>query len=206
MADDEVIRKRLLIDGEGVGDDRRITTLLKTFLKWCNNDEEKDPSYQKMFAQLAQCEIAMGKTQAVYEMNERETTNYENVFKEIGVQHPSITFEYLFLLFPEYDALAQGIAKHPERQETMRQIEELEKVLTQQTETKESLASKLELRKKQFYLLIKTIHELQNMIDEDKTDQESQFSSEVGAEPSSSKVTSVNNTSSEKSTLAMDTT
>lgn len=41
---DEIIRKRLLIDGEGAGDDRRITTLLKTFLKWCNStgSEEGD--------------------------------------------------------------------------------------------------------------------------------------------------------------------
>jgi THO complex subunit 7 len=32
-----MIKKRLLIDGEGVGDDRKIQTLLKTFLKWFNN-------------------------------------------------------------------------------------------------------------------------------------------------------------------------
>ena len=42
---DDMIRKRLLIDGEGVGDDRKIQNLLKTFLKWLNNtdgtEEEK---------------------------------------------------------------------------------------------------------------------------------------------------------------------
>ncbi|XP_020897929.2 THO complex subunit 7 homolog, partial [Exaiptasia diaphana] len=43
----------------------------------------------------------------------------------------------------EYDALAQGIAKHPERQETLRQIEDLDKELKEQTEIKESLASKV---------------------------------------------------------------
>lgn len=31
---DEVIRKRLLIDGDGAGDDRRINLLVKSFLKW----------------------------------------------------------------------------------------------------------------------------------------------------------------------------
>lgn len=36
---DEIIRKRLLIDGEGAGDDRKIQTLLRTFLKWCNNTD-----------------------------------------------------------------------------------------------------------------------------------------------------------------------
>ncbi|KXJ09296.1 THO complex subunit 7-like [Exaiptasia diaphana] len=88
MADDEIIRKRLLIDGDGVGDDRRITTLLKTMLRWCNDDDEnssdKDSSYQKMLAQLAQCEFAMGKTQTVYEVNERDTANYEKIYKEVG--------------------------------------------------------------------------------------------------------------------------
>lgn len=35
---DEVIRKRLLIDGDGAGDDRRINVLLKSFLKWCHSN------------------------------------------------------------------------------------------------------------------------------------------------------------------------
>ena len=41
---DEVIRKRLLIEGESGADDRRINTLLKNFMKWCNttaSDEER---------------------------------------------------------------------------------------------------------------------------------------------------------------------
>ena len=31
--DDEVIRTRLLLDGEGAGDDRKLTLLLKSFLR-----------------------------------------------------------------------------------------------------------------------------------------------------------------------------
>ncbi len=31
---EEAIRRRLLADGEGTGDDKRISTLQKTFLKW----------------------------------------------------------------------------------------------------------------------------------------------------------------------------
>ncbi|EDO43898.1 predicted protein [Nematostella vectensis] len=184
MADDEVIRKRLLIDGEGVGDDRRITTLMKTFVKWCNStDDDNDASYQKLLAQLAQCEFAMGKTEMVHAMNERETENYEKAYKEV---EQSITHAYEEIATcktnlqeakrirrnkQEYDALAKEITKHPERQETTRQISELEKDLNSLTETKESLVSKLELRKKQFYLLINTIHELQRMIDDEKTDE-----------------------------------
>lgn len=38
FSSDEVIRKRLLIDGDGAGDDRRINVLLKSFIKWCHSN------------------------------------------------------------------------------------------------------------------------------------------------------------------------
>lgn len=31
---EEIIKRRLLIDGDGTGDDRRLNMLLKQFLKW----------------------------------------------------------------------------------------------------------------------------------------------------------------------------
>ncbi|XP_068714608.1 THO complex subunit 7 homolog [Montipora foliosa] len=198
--DDEIIRKRLLIDGEGAGDDRRITTLLKTFLKWCNSSDseerDSDATYQKIQLQLAQCEFAIRKTQTVFEMNELETDNYEKIYDDI---EQSITHAYEEIAScktelqqakrirrnrQEYDALAKVIAKHPERQETLKQIEELEKELNSFTETKESLLSKFELRQKQFHLLINTIHELQRMLEEDKTDSDVEQPSNSGAEGS----------------------
>lgn len=39
---DEVIRKRLLIDGDGAGDDRRINLLVKSFIKWCNSGSQEE--------------------------------------------------------------------------------------------------------------------------------------------------------------------
>ena len=39
---DEVIRKRLLIEGESGADDRRINTLLKNFMKWCNSPADDE--------------------------------------------------------------------------------------------------------------------------------------------------------------------
>lgn len=38
---EDVIRRRLLIDGDGTGDDRRLNVLLKTLIKWCNTTDEK---------------------------------------------------------------------------------------------------------------------------------------------------------------------
>uniref|UniRef100_A0A8C6YUD0 Uncharacterized protein n=1 Tax=Nothoprocta perdicaria TaxID=30464 RepID=A0A8C6YUD0_NOTPE len=33
---------RLLIDGDGAGDDRRINLLVKSFIKWCNSGSQEE--------------------------------------------------------------------------------------------------------------------------------------------------------------------
>lgn len=38
--DETIIKRKLLIDGDGIGDDRRINIGLKQFVKWCNTDDE----------------------------------------------------------------------------------------------------------------------------------------------------------------------
>lgn len=45
MSDEEVIRRRLLVDGDGTGDDRRLNILFKTMLKWCNSTEDMEERY-----------------------------------------------------------------------------------------------------------------------------------------------------------------
>lgn len=80
VSEEEVIRNRLLFDGEGTGDDRRIQTLMKTIVKWCHSDasqEESSLTYQKIVALLSQCEYSMVKNHLVYEMNIIERKNYE---------------------------------------------------------------------------------------------------------------------------------
>lgn len=36
---ESVIKRRLLIDGDGTGDDRRLNVLLKSFIKWSNTKD-----------------------------------------------------------------------------------------------------------------------------------------------------------------------
>lgn len=43
--DEAIIKRRLLIDGDGTGDDRRLNVLLKTYIKWCNSSDETDNRY-----------------------------------------------------------------------------------------------------------------------------------------------------------------
>uniref|UniRef100_A0A8C0QME6 THO complex subunit 7 homolog n=1 Tax=Chelonoidis abingdonii TaxID=106734 RepID=A0A8C0QME6_CHEAB len=48
----EVIRKRLLIDGDGAGDDRRINLLVKSFIKWCNSGSQEEGYFILCFSYL----------------------------------------------------------------------------------------------------------------------------------------------------------
>ncbi|KAG8127954.1 hypothetical protein E2320_014854 [Naja naja] len=164
---DEVIRKRLLIDGDGAGDDRRINLLVKSFIKWCHSGshEEGYTQYQRMLSTLSQCEFSMGKTLLVYDMNLREMENYEKIYKDI-----------------EYDNLAKIIQQHPDRHETLKQLEALGKELQHLSHIKESVEDKLELRRKQFHVLLSTIHELQQTLENDEKLSEAEESSDAAME------------------------
>jgi THO complex subunit 7 len=50
---EDVIRRRLLIDGDGTGDDRRLNVLLKSFIKWCNaTNEPPGERYERKFCRI----------------------------------------------------------------------------------------------------------------------------------------------------------
>ncbi|XP_033295061.1 THO complex subunit 7 homolog [Orcinus orca] len=182
MTDDEVIRKRLLIDGEGAGDDERINLLVKSFIKWCYSgaQEEGYSQYQQMLSTLSQCELSMGKTLLVYNMNLKEVENYEKTYKEIegniaGAHEKIAEFKKQILQAKqirknrqEYDALAKAIQRHPDRHETLKEIEALGKELEHLSRVKQSVEDKLELRRKQFHVLFTTIHELQQALENDE--------------------------------------
>jgi len=42
---DDIIKRKLLIEGDGGNDDRRINSLLKTFIKWCQSSESTDERF-----------------------------------------------------------------------------------------------------------------------------------------------------------------
>ncbi|KAG8557019.1 hypothetical protein GDO81_018292 [Engystomops pustulosus] len=142
-----------------------------------------------MLSSLSQCSFSMGKTLLVHDMNLREMENYEKIYSDIessiAAAHEKIAECKKQILQAkrirknrqEYDALARVIQQHPDRHETLRQLEALDKELKQLSHTKDSVEDKLELRRKQFHVLLSTIHELQQTLENDeKLAEESQDS------------------------------
>ncbi|XP_069062617.1 THO complex subunit 7 isoform X3 [Pleurodeles waltl] len=136
--------------------------------------------YQRMLATLSQCEFSMGKTLLVYDMNLREMENYEKIYTDIensiAAAHEKIAECKKQILQAkrirknrqEYDALAKVIQNHPDRHETLKQLDALGKELQHLSHIKDSVEDKLELRRKQFHVLLSTIHELQQTLESDE--------------------------------------
>jgi len=68
----------------------------------------------------------------------------------------------------EYDSLSKFICELPERKETYREIEEQNKQIQAVQEELNNTSSKLDLRSKQFQLLMYSIHELQRTLEEEE--------------------------------------
>ncbi|XP_008474143.1 G2/mitotic-specific cyclin-B3-like [Diaphorina citri] len=87
LINEEVIRRRLLIDGDGTGDDRRLNLLLKSILKYCNSPddtpEEKQVNVDRMLLQLTQCEHAFEKSHSVGKFYSHRQVNVDRMLLQL---------------------------------------------------------------------------------------------------------------------------
>lgn len=131
-----------------------------------------------MLAQLAQCEFAVTKSQLASEMMSAELNSYEALSKVlekgIDVAKDNIDKSKADLAQAktvrknrtEYDVLAKVISEQPDRKETLERLATLKTELNNLETTKQQLESRLALRKKQFHVLVTSIHQLQALVDE----------------------------------------
>uniref|UniRef100_A0A182QQF8 Uncharacterized protein n=1 Tax=Anopheles farauti TaxID=69004 RepID=A0A182QQF8_9DIPT len=180
MSDEEVIKRRLQIDGDGTGDDRRLNDLLKTFIKWCNSNDAPDnsqPIHDRLLAQLAQCEFDMKKSDFYASVMQQELINYATISETIesGIETAKAQIvqskQNLVLAKKirknrmEYDMLAKTINQQPDRKNTVQELETLKQNLDQLKENRADLERKLETKKKDFSVLMRSIAELQDKLD-----------------------------------------
>lgn len=135
-------------------------------------------THDRMLAQLAQCEFAVTKSQLASEMMAAELKSYESLSKilEKGIEAAKGNIEKSKLDLAqaktvrknrtEYDVLAKVISEQPDRKETLERLDILKADLSNLESTKQQLESRLGLRKKQFHVLVTSIHQLQALLDE----------------------------------------
>uniref|UniRef100_A0A6M2DLQ1 Putative tho complex subunit 7 n=1 Tax=Xenopsylla cheopis TaxID=163159 RepID=A0A6M2DLQ1_XENCH len=179
MSEEEVIRRRLLLDGDGTGDDRRLNILFKTMLKWCNGTEDSEEccaTHDKMLAQLSQCEYAVIKSKLAADMTASELYHYGSMLaaieKSIGDVRLRIeqnkeglkvakTIRYNRM---QYDSMAQIITEHPDRQATQEQLDHLSAEIDLLNKKNRSYQECFDERKKEFNVFVTSLHHLLAML------------------------------------------
>ena len=131
----------------------------------------------RMIAQLAQCEFAMKKSDFAAKMMKQELKNYETISDtiesviKVAKRQIDQSKESLVMAKKirknrmEYDVLAKVINQQPDRKNTVQELGRLKEELNQLEEKKSNLEKKLEMKKKDFTVLMRSIVELQNKLD-----------------------------------------
>ncbi|XP_045468311.1 THO complex subunit 7 homolog isoform X2 [Harmonia axyridis] len=180
MSDEEVIRRRLLIDGDGTGDDRRLNVILKNLTKWAHSPEPIDNqiALDRTLWQLGLCEFSVKRSKILRKTSTKQLMKYsqiqEKLEMEIGKTKDSIEESKNNLKQAKiwkqnhvmYDLLANTIVGHPARKETNKMLNNLQTELKNLKEQSKSLEMKLDLRKKQFHVLVTSANQLRAMLDE----------------------------------------
>lgn len=182
ISDDEIIKRKLLVEGESGNDDRRLTLLLKNYLRWVASDDVGEVGYetfQALIGSVNQCENAMEQSALVLAMNQEQLNQYSELFKKIKTDMENAklrmeeckeelrTAKIIRKNRREYDNLAKIIAEHPERDVTLEKCQKLKCELQRIQELDKECDLKIALRKKQFHLFLFALNGLQKLIEED---------------------------------------
>ncbi|TYZ64985.1 hypothetical protein PybrP1_005777 [[Pythium] brassicae (nom. inval.)] len=191
MADEDVVIRRRLLT--------RTSTLGKTGLKKCAEglltllddlaDESVDPDACKqgmdaLFWEMEQLEFEASKTDILSFTSQRELEAYETlnadidasidkVAKEIEELKSTVREEKTVRAYKEeYESIARVVNELPSRKDIAAEAAVEEKRSSDAVETIKAVDGKLELRHKQFALLLGTIQNLKATLDEDADEDE----------------------------------
>ncbi|XP_018577252.1 THO complex subunit 7 homolog [Anoplophora glabripennis] len=183
MSDEEVIKRRLIFDGDGTGDDRRFNLMLKMIAKWVNTSEESREEsrqmYDKILAQLNLVEHSRRRSELVTKSNDDQLMKYQELYADYEQKINDIKDEIANQRFElekakiikqnriQYDLLARAIVAEPPRTEMNKQLVCLQKDLKDLGEEKKRLVQKLDKRKKQFHVLSTSANQLRMYLDEE---------------------------------------
>jgi len=183
LISDDVIKRRLLIDGDGAGDDRRILSLMKTYVQFCVSKDD-DPvhrmmAHRRLISHIHNVGMSLQRTQEMIKVNE----NTHNMFDDLGTslrveveETKGHVSDYKRLLEEatknrkhamEYDALAKLILSQPDRKLTETKKKQLTKELQELKKREWKLNNELSGRCHNMTILTNSIEKLKRLIEGD---------------------------------------
>ncbi|KAI1302343.1 THO complex subunit 7 -like protein [Halotydeus destructor] len=174
LSDEEIIKRKLMFDGEGVGDDRRLNFLIKAFCVWSNQlrqeeipQHEKDVNYERMMIMLGDAELSMQKSECVKSMCSKEQNDYEKIFGSVEGDIDASKSQLVNLKEQlqvakaerknksEANALVKRIEEFPSRLETNHKLSQANDEIANLEKQTVELKSRIEQWKDQFDVLYK---------------------------------------------------
>ncbi|KAL8259479.1 hypothetical protein R6Q59_027432 [Mikania micrantha] len=185
--DDVIIKHRLLTRTTTTRGEPPLKKLQKKFTSFALETEKDAENYadcerlaRAFLQELKTFELPLVKTKAVIDANVREKENFNELNDEINrkILEAQDDIEDLKKQLEESkverkhkeecETIRKLIAAQPPRSETQELINELEKEIASLEAENTASSRTLELRKKQFALLLHVVDELQNTIEEDQ--------------------------------------
>lgn len=195
MIAEEVIKRRLIFDGDGTGDDRRFNLMLKLISKWVNSTEESPEDsrqiYDKILAQLCLIEHSRKKSELITKSNDDQLIKYQHLYTEYEEKINSIKEEIAKQRVElekarvvkqnriKYDLLAKDIFAEPPRTEMNEKLIALQKQLKDLGEEKRRLVLKLDKRKKQFHVLSTSANQLNVYLNEEDETEDAEINTSL---------------------------
>ncbi|KAJ8646611.1 hypothetical protein MRB53_008359 [Persea americana] len=169
--DDVIIKHRLLTRTTTTRGEPPLKKLQKKFMSFAL-DVEKDADnysdcerlYKGLLQEMTTFELPLLKTKAVIDANLREKENFNELQEEIRSQESKIERQHK----EECEAIRRMVSLQQPRSETQKIISDLEKEIAALEAENTAGSRTLELRKKQFSLLLHVVDELQNTIEEEQ--------------------------------------
>lgn len=185
--DEVIIKHRLLTRTTTTRGEPPLKKLHKKFLSFAlevekdtDNYTDCDRLYKAFLQEMATFELPLLKSKAVVDANLREKAGFDEMQEGINRQifQAKVDIEDLKKQLEaskierkhkeECEAIRKLIALQPPRSETQKSITELEREITALESENTLCAKTLDLRKKQFALLLHVVDELQNTIEDEE--------------------------------------
>lgn len=196
LYEDDIIKKRLLIEGDSGNEDRLINKLTKNFVKWATfvqhadstngdkistntEDDSSESLYEQMMISLSHAEFGLLRNHLIFDMNKMEQDSYKVLYdkidNEIEKAEKKIIESKLELQEAkkirknrqEYDILARKIQNYPDRMEMQTTIKNLEEKVENLKKMDYEYNKKIELRRKQFSVVLQSLSALKNLVEND---------------------------------------
>ena len=182
--DDEGMKRKLLIDGDGAGENRVLNNIFKHFFQFFINCENSDAqqdneTINNLFDAIQQSELSMQYSLQKIKMVTRELENcelnYSNIEQAISEAKEKLSkckneledAKRIRSYKVEYDLITKLIEEHPSTLHTQTQLNTLESEIAELQSINDKIDNKLEKRKKQFQLLLYASHQLKNTLEDE---------------------------------------